>query len=110
MLARILAGTERLEPKLAEYLAARARERLLLVNIESVPAIRNLDAILAVPDLGFIEEAPGYKAVENDIDVKSDWFLLTVTTSIGTTQSTLYSLLERRGENVTVRLRSFDVK
>jgi hypothetical protein len=33
-----------------------------------------------------------------------------VTTSIGTTQSTLYSLLERQGENVTVRLRSFDVK
>ena len=47
---------------------------------------------------------------ENDISVNSDWFLLSVTTSIGTTQSTLYSLLERRGENVTVRLRSFDVK
>ncbi|MBM4221636.1 MAG: general secretion pathway protein GspK, partial [Gammaproteobacteria bacterium] len=52
----------------------------------------------------------GFPLSENEISVKSDWFQLTVTTSIGTTQSTLYSLLERRGESVTVRLRSFDVK
>lgn len=58
----------------------------------------------------FTEEAPSFKSIENDLETKSSWFLLTVTTSIGTTQSTLYSLLERRGENVTVRLRSFDVK
>lgn len=38
----------------------------------------------------------------------SDWFLLTVTTSIGTTRSTMYSLLERSGEVVRTRLRSFD--
>lgn len=57
----------------------------------------------------FIKES-GFLLTPNDIDIKSSWFLLTVTTSIGTTQSTLYSLLERRGENVTVRLRSFDVK
>jgi 2-keto-3-deoxy-L-rhamnonate aldolase RhmA len=57
-LERILSGAERPEPQLAEYLAARARERLLLVNIESLPAIRNLDAILAVPDLDGIVVGP----------------------------------------------------
>lgn len=57
----------------------------------------------------FIKES-GFPLTDKDIDTKSSWFLLTVTTSIGTTQSTLYSLLERRGENVAVRLRSFDVK
>ena len=61
-------------------------------------------------DNDFIDESGFSTLTENEIDVKSDWFLLSVTTSIGTTQSTLYSLLERRGENVTVRLRSFDVK
>lgn len=57
-LVRILCGAERPEPQLADYLAARARERLLLVNIESVPAIRNLDAILAVPDLDGVVIGP----------------------------------------------------
>ena len=49
---------ERNRPSLAEYLAARARDRLLLVNIESVPAIENLDAILAVPDLDGVVVGP----------------------------------------------------
>jgi general secretion pathway protein K len=57
----------------------------------------------------FLDDS-GFDLETSEIEIKSDWFLLTVTTSIGTTQSTLYSLLERRGENVTVRLRSFDVK
>ena len=57
-LARILSGAEQPEPRLAEYLAARARDRLLLVNIESLPALRNLDAILAVPDLDGILVGP----------------------------------------------------
>lgn len=57
-LARLLAGQEQPEPRLAAYLAARAKDRLLLVNIESVPAIDNLDAILAVPDLDGIVVGP----------------------------------------------------
>jgi general secretion pathway protein K len=76
-------------------------------NLESVESLLNQE-YAKVTD--FTDEAPGFKAIENDISVNSSWFLLSVTTSIGTTQSTLYSLLERRGENVTVRLRSFDVK
>ena len=42
------------------------------------------------------------------LDVRSSWFLLTVTASIGTVQSTMYSLLQRDGETVRTRLRTFD--
>ena len=38
----------------------------------------------------------------------SSWFLLTVSTSVGETRSTMYSLLERNDDVVRVRLRSFD--
>ena len=38
----------------------------------------------------------------------SSWFLLTVTTTLGTAQSTMYSLMERDGEQVRTRLRTFD--
>ncbi len=40
-----------LEPKLDAYVRKGANDRLLIVNIESVPAIEALDEILAVPDL-----------------------------------------------------------
>lgn len=75
-------------------------------SLESVEPLLNQE-YPAVKD--FIEES-GFALTDNDITTSSNWFLLTVTTSIGTTQSTMYSLLERRGESVTVRLRSYDVK
>ena len=75
-------------------------------SLESVEPLLNQE----YQEVGeFIKES-GFPLTDNDIGVSSDWFLLTVTTSIGTTQSTLYSLLERHGDNVAVRLRSFDVK
>jgi len=40
-----------LEPELSAYLNRRNEGKFLLINIESVPAIRNLDRILAVPGL-----------------------------------------------------------
>lgn len=58
----------------------------------------------------FIQES-GFDVSPNRLGVSSSWFLLTVTASIGTTQSTMYSLLERTGANrdvVRTRLRSFD--
>ena len=42
------------------------------------------------------------------LDIRSSWFLLTATASIGTVQSTMYSLLQRDGEVVRTRLRTFD--
>jgi 4-hydroxy-2-oxoheptanedioate aldolase len=49
-LRQILDGVP-IEPALKSYLDNGAKNRLLLVNIESVPAIEALDDILAVPDL-----------------------------------------------------------
>jgi 4-hydroxy-2-oxoheptanedioate aldolase len=46
-----LDGKEELEPELAEYLAGWAAGKLMIVNIESIPALEALDEILAVPDL-----------------------------------------------------------
>ncbi len=57
-LARVLAGDETPEPELADYLTARGRERLLLLNIESTPAVENLDAILAVPGVDGVIVGP----------------------------------------------------
>ncbi|HEO70157.1 MAG TPA: aldolase [Candidatus Hydrogenedentes bacterium] len=57
-LRRVLDGEEELEPELAAYLEARNADRLVVVNIESVPAIEALDAILAVPDLDAVLIGP----------------------------------------------------
>src|ERR687885_617227 len=42
---------EALEPELRRYLEARNEDTILIVNIESVPALEDLDRILAVPGL-----------------------------------------------------------
>ncbi len=44
-----LAGEIELEPQLAEYLARRNENKALFINIESGPALENLDAILSLP-------------------------------------------------------------
>ena len=49
-LRQILDGAE-VEPELKSYIEDGAKDRLLIVNIESVPAVEALDEILAVPDL-----------------------------------------------------------
>jgi 2-keto-3-deoxy-L-rhamnonate aldolase RhmA len=46
-----LRDPDTLEPELRGYLEARNEDTILLVNIESVPAIQHLDEILAVPGL-----------------------------------------------------------
>ncbi|MEO7387057.1 MAG: type II secretion system minor pseudopilin GspK [Gammaproteobacteria bacterium] len=46
--------------------------------------------------------------VEVPLDISSHWFQATVTTTIGTTRSTMYSLLERNEQSVRTRLRTFD--
>jgi 2-keto-3-deoxy-L-rhamnonate aldolase RhmA len=50
-LAEALDDDRTLEPELREYLARRNAESLLIVNIESIPAMEALDEILAVPGL-----------------------------------------------------------
>lgn len=46
------------EPDLDSYIRSGAANRLLLVNIESVPALEALDEILAVPDLDAVLVGP----------------------------------------------------
>ena len=47
-----------LEPELARYIAQRTAENLLIVNIESVPALESLDAILDVPEIDAVLIGP----------------------------------------------------
>jgi 4-hydroxy-2-oxoheptanedioate aldolase len=49
---------ETLEPALAQYLLDWNKGRLMIVNIESVPSMRALDDILAVPDLDAVLIGP----------------------------------------------------
>ena len=46
--------------------------------------------------------------ISQNLGVSSNWFLLTVTTTIGSTRSTMYSLLQRQDANVRARIRTFD--
>lgn len=57
-LTRALDGEETLEPELARYLAQWNAGRVMIVNIESVPALNALDEILAVPDLDALLVGP----------------------------------------------------
>ena len=56
-LRQMLDGAE-IEPELESYLQGGAHHRLLIVNIESRPAMNALDAILAVPDLDAVLIGP----------------------------------------------------
>lgn len=47
-LDRILRGAEQPEPELAAYQRAHSGENILVINVESRPALDNLDALLAV--------------------------------------------------------------
>jgi len=50
-LAQILSGEKKLEGDMVDYVPKYNEGHVLLVNIESVPAVEALDEILAVPDL-----------------------------------------------------------
>ena len=56
--AEILAGRDAMEPALAAYVEERNGENLCVVNIESVPAMENLDEILRVPGLDVVLVGP----------------------------------------------------
>jgi 4-hydroxy-2-oxoheptanedioate aldolase len=53
-----LLASQPAEPELAAYQARPAADRLLVVNIESTPALAALDEILAVPDLDLVLIGP----------------------------------------------------
>lgn len=55
---RILSGSEECERELANYLARRNADSILMVNIESRPALDALDEILRVPQLDAVIIGP----------------------------------------------------
>jgi len=57
-LDRILSGEEVCEPGLAKYLEKYNENNLLIANIESVPAMENLDEILNLPGLDAVLIGP----------------------------------------------------
>ena len=66
----ILEGA-RVAPELKSYMDDGAKDRLLIVNIESVPAIEALDEILAVPDLDAVLVGP--HDLSCSLDVPEQW-------------------------------------
>jgi 4-hydroxy-2-oxoheptanedioate aldolase len=57
-LAEALRDPKSLEPELADYLEKRNGDKILIANIESVPAIENLHEICAVPGLDAVLIGP----------------------------------------------------
>jgi 2-keto-3-deoxy-L-rhamnonate aldolase RhmA len=57
-LRRILSENLQIDKNLAEYIKQYNANRMLLINIESIPAVNNLDEILSVPDLDGILIGP----------------------------------------------------
>ena len=57
-LQQILSGKAKLEGELADYIEKLNENRVLFVNIESVPALKALDEILAVPGLDAVLIGP----------------------------------------------------
>jgi 4-hydroxy-2-oxoheptanedioate aldolase len=53
-----LKDTSSLEPDLADYLSARNKDSLLIINIESTPALNRLDELLALPDVDAVLIGP----------------------------------------------------
>jgi len=57
-LERILNGEETMSPELAEYVKDRNKDRLVIINVESVPSVENLDALLAVAGVDAVLVGP----------------------------------------------------
>tara|TARA_R110002111_G_scaffold9286_7_gene32094 strand:+ start:864 stop:1679 length:816 start_codon:yes stop_codon:yes gene_type:complete len=70
-LQRILDGEE-VAPKLANYLQRTAGENILIINVESRPALENLDAILSVEGLDGVLIGPHDLSCSLDIPEEYD--------------------------------------
>lgn len=57
-LQKLLDGVEPVEPEVQRYLDERNAERAMIVNVESVPALKALDDILAVPGVDALLVGP----------------------------------------------------
>jgi len=71
-LNRILQGDEVMEPELHQFLEGENKDRSLIVNIESVPAVEALDEILAVPGLDAVLIGPHDLSISLGIPLQYD--------------------------------------
>jgi 4-hydroxy-2-oxoheptanedioate aldolase len=71
-LAAALDGTAEPSEPLASYLRKGSEGRLLFINIESVPAVENLDALLAEPGIDAIQIGPHDLSVSMGIPEQYD--------------------------------------
>jgi staphyloferrin B biosynthesis citrate synthase len=58
VLEDVLSGKRELDSAVGKYVAERCAENVLLLNIESAPALTRLDEILAVPDIDAVQVGP----------------------------------------------------
>jgi 4-hydroxy-2-oxoheptanedioate aldolase len=58
VLEEVLNGERELDAELSDYVTKRCAENVLLINIESAPALSALDEILAVPDIDALQVGP----------------------------------------------------
>jgi 2-keto-3-deoxy-L-rhamnonate aldolase RhmA len=58
VLEEVLSGKRELDAELSEYINNRCAENVLLINIESAPAIAALDQLLAVPGVDAVQVGP----------------------------------------------------
>jgi len=58
VLEEVLNGERELDAELRQYVAERCAGNVLLLNIESAPALAALDEILAVPDIDAVQVGP----------------------------------------------------
>lgn len=66
MNSRDLKG-QKLEEKLLNYLHRQNEDKILYINVESVPAVENLDELLSFAELdGILRYGPGYPAFETE--------------------------------------------
>ncbi|HUX12231.1 MAG TPA: aldolase/citrate lyase family protein [Spirochaetia bacterium] len=57
-LKSVLAGKETLGPKMVEYIREFNKNNVLVINVESKPAVENIDALLSIPELDGILIGP----------------------------------------------------
>ena len=71
-LASVLDGSETPGDELAAYLKIKNQENVLIFNVESVPAVENLDALLEVPDVDAVLIGPHDLSVSMEIPEQYD--------------------------------------
>lgn len=69
-LQEILDGKREMEQELADYVAARNEENVLIINIESKPAVDALDELISVPQLDAVLIGPHDLSCNFDIPEK----------------------------------------